>query len=39
MASANDSVDEKIEIAAESDSEGSDKAHESSPSDSHYSDC
>ena len=29
MASANDSVDEKIEIATESDSESSDKAHES----------
>jgi len=32
MASANDSVDEKIKIAAESDSESNDKAHESSVS-------
>ena len=32
MASANDSFNEKIEIAKESDSESSDKAHESSVS-------
>ena len=32
MASANDIVDEKIEIAAESDFKSSDKAHESSVS-------
>ena len=32
MASANDSVNERIEIAKESDSESSDKAHESSVS-------